>query len=103
MFPKDIPLPKNAKVEGSITSTVDGASTVTITLEADMSIKDISQLYSDFLKDQGYKDTMSTVTDEMSFHSGSIDNHFLQVMTEKDADSGKSKLVISWIEESHKQ
>ncbi|WP_312111231.1 hypothetical protein [Brevibacillus reuszeri] len=102
-FPKDVPLPDNAAIDGSVKSSIEGTNTVIVTLFTDMSVNDVSQLYSKFMKDNGYQNTMETVTNDMSLNSGTLNKQTLQVVSQPDEDKGKTMVMITWIDETNKK
>lgn len=70
-FPKDIPIPKKAKVTASTTSSSsDGTEGYSLFLETKEPIEEIVKLYSDYMEKGGYTDVSNFSADDIAMISG---------------------------------
>jgi hypothetical protein len=96
-FPKDIPIPKGAKIKGSVKNADGNNQAIILTYTVDMEIEELSKLYADYIKENGYTDIMDMSNGDVIFISGNLVDSTLLINASK-ADPSAATLtgLITW-------
>lgn len=96
-FPKSIPIPDGAKITSSMSSSSDDqGDSIVVMYELDGDFKEISKLYTDFLKNEGYSDTSTTEMGDTYMGGGTKDGMQLSIVLSKDASSGLISCMLTY-------
>lgn len=92
-FPKEIPIPKGSKVEGSFQAKSDGKKSFTVTLSAKQSVEELVELYEDYLDKSGYEDVSGWGDNSFWSTTGYKTDYYFSAMISEVENEGSSVIL----------
>lgn len=102
-FPKDIPMPKAAKIVGSHSGSSDGSSVMIVSYEIKGKVSEYSKIYKDYLQKEGYADVeiMSENDDaETQIVTGRLGDRSFSATVLTSSDAGMVTVNLAHVEKS---
>jgi hypothetical protein len=102
-FPREIPIPKGAKIKGSVKNADGNNQTIILTYTVDMKIEELSKFYADYIKENKYTDIMDMSNDNIVFLSGNlVDSTLLINASKTDPSAATLTGLITWTKKAAK-
>ncbi|RUT35502.1 hypothetical protein EJP77_00275 [Paenibacillus zeisoli] len=102
-FPKDIPLPDDAKTTGSIETNADGKESIIVTIHTDKELSELETMYKQYFKDNNVSNSMQMVQSGAILFSGELEGHMISISGSPSGDAAEGMdLSISWTENEAK-
>lgn len=96
-FPKDIPLPDDAKTTGSIETNTDGKESIIVTIHTNKELSELETMYKQYFKDNNVSNSMQMVQSDVLLFSGELDGNTIAISGSASGDASEGMdLSISW-------